>query len=145
MKYKIMTGKNMKIMTINVPIIFLEAFKKVEAHYPSRSEMMRIALREFLIKELAFNTQITGKDHETFIRIVRETPITKHQNKPIGLGNKYYLEGLEELEVEESMRDLYPDCPDYKYINENSWDFEQKKIKELSENAKAYINRELNK
>ena len=33
----------------------------------------------------------------------------------------------------------------YKGFIENSWDFEQKEIKELSENAKAYINRELNK
>ena len=117
-----MTGK-MKIMTINVPIIFLEAFEKVKAHYPSRSEMMRVALREFLIKELALNTTLTGEDHETFIRIVKETPITNprplgYKNKPNGLGNKYYLEGLEAVEVEGSLRDLYPDIPDYKYINE---------------------------
>ena len=110
-------------MTINVPIIFLDVMKKVSAHYPSRSEMIRVALKEFLVKELAFNTQITGKDNEKYIRIVKETPVENprplgYKNKPNGLGNKYYLEGLEDIEVEGSLRDLYPDIPDYKYINE---------------------------
>ena len=113
MKYKIMTGKNMKIMTINVPIIFLEAFKKVEAHYPSRSEMMRIALREFLIKELAFNTQITGKDHETFIRIVKETPITKPLNgepKKKPLGNAFWINGEPVLPLEHQEQAISDNC-----------------------------------
>ena len=99
-----MANKKMKIMTINVPVIFLEAFEEIKTHYPSRSEMMRVALREFLIKELALNTTLTGKDHSDFIRIVKETPtenILKHQHEP--MGNKYYLEGMninEELRLE---------------------------------------------
>ena len=118
-----MTGKKMKIMTINVPIIFLDAMKKVSAHYPSRSEMIRVALKEFLVKELALNTTLTGEDHDICIRIVKETPITNtrhlgYKNKPNGLENKYYLEGLKVVEGEENLRDLYPDIPDYKYINE---------------------------
>ena len=113
-----MTDKRMKIITINVPKIFLKAFKQIEEHYSSRSEAIRVAIREFLIKEIKLNGLLTGEDHEDFIRVVKETPTEnlfklKHQKKPIG--NGYYLE---ELEEKDSPRDSYPDIPDYKYFNE---------------------------
>ncbi len=44
-----------KIVTINVPESYIDAMEKlVREHglYPSRSELIRVAVREFLIKEL---------------------------------------------------------------------------------------------
>ena len=86
----------MKIITINVPVIFLKAFEKIQDHYPSRSECMRHALREFLVKEIEFHGVLTGEGNENIIRQIQEENITKlrmeYQKKP--LGNKFYLEGL---------------------------------------------------
>lgn len=89
-----MANNRLKIITINIPKIYLGVMAKVQEHYNSRSEMMRVALREFLIKELEFNSKLTGEDHQDFIRVVRETPTTvlTHQKKPIG--NSYYLDNL---------------------------------------------------
>ena len=49
----------MKIVTVNIPESYLESIKNLldsKAHpggiYPSRSELIRVAVREFLIKEL---------------------------------------------------------------------------------------------
>ena len=45
----------MKIVTVNVPESYIEAIKKLvgrDGLYPSRSELIRCATREFLIKEL---------------------------------------------------------------------------------------------
>jgi len=44
----------MKIVTVNVPESYIEAIKKLigrDGLYPSRSELIRCAVREFLIKE----------------------------------------------------------------------------------------------
>lgn len=46
----------MRILTVNLPISYLRAIKKLtegeDALFPSRSELIRVATREFLIKEL---------------------------------------------------------------------------------------------
>jgi len=45
----------MKIVTINVPESYITSMKKLVGEhglYPSRSELIRVAVREFLIKEL---------------------------------------------------------------------------------------------
>ncbi len=45
----------MKIVTCNLPEPFISAMEKLIAEYgcyPSRSELIRLAVREFLIKEL---------------------------------------------------------------------------------------------
>jgi len=46
----------MKICTINVPESYIEAINKLigadNGLYPSRSELIRVAVREFLLKEL---------------------------------------------------------------------------------------------
>ena len=46
----------MKIVTVNVPDSYIDAIKKLVGEnglYPSRSEAIRCAVRDFLIKELA--------------------------------------------------------------------------------------------
>lgn len=45
----------MKIVTVNVPESYIEAIEKLIGEnglYPSRSELIRCAVREFLLKEL---------------------------------------------------------------------------------------------
>ena len=47
--------KTMKIVTVNIPESYLDSIKKLVGEhglYPSRSELIRVAVREFLIKEL---------------------------------------------------------------------------------------------
>ena len=48
-------GTTLKIVTINVPESYLDSIEKLVGEhglYPSRSELIRVAVREFLIKEL---------------------------------------------------------------------------------------------
>lgn len=55
----------MKIITINVPERYLDAIRKLVGKgglYPSRSELVRVATREFLIKELRLAKLMTKKN-----------------------------------------------------------------------------------
>ena len=52
----------MKIVTVNVPESYIEAIAKLvgnEGIYPSRSELIRVAVREFLLKELNMAENLT--------------------------------------------------------------------------------------
>jgi Arc/MetJ-type ribon-helix-helix transcriptional regulator len=73
----------MKIVTVNVPESYIDAIKTLIGDgglYPSRSELVRVAVRKFLIKELKmakrltkmYNTDIRAKediDEDKFVRI----------------------------------------------------------------------------
>jgi len=72
--------KNMKIVTINVPEAYLESIELLTGEngiYPSRSELIRVAVREFLIKELKRandlikyrDVQIEELDEKNFVRV----------------------------------------------------------------------------
>lgn len=80
----------MKIVTINVPESYITAIKELTGEnglYPSRSELIRCAVREFLLKELdlarsmeKYNLQepeIENFDDKNFVRI----PIEKTNDK----------------------------------------------------------------
>ncbi len=58
----------MKIVTVNIPESFIDAIEKLVGKnglYPSRSELIRCAVREFLIKELKLaNNIIKYKEEE---------------------------------------------------------------------------------
>jgi len=61
----------MKIVTVNVPESYLDAIEKLTGNdglYPSRSELIRCAVREFLLKELKmakkFTKYNTKEDYE---------------------------------------------------------------------------------
>ncbi|MCP6718905.1 MAG: ribbon-helix-helix domain-containing protein [Patescibacteria group bacterium] len=82
----------MKIVTVNVPESYLDSIKRLVGEgglYPSRSELIRCAVREFLIKELKMvNEMIKFKDvkveefdDKTHVRV----PITKmdENNEPV--------------------------------------------------------------
>ncbi len=80
-----------KIVTVNIPESFIEAIEKLvgeEGLYPSRSELIRCAVREFLIKELKLaqnivkykeedNTQ--DLDEDSFVRVPIERLNENHE------------------------------------------------------------------
>ncbi len=82
----------MKIVTVNVPESYLESIKRLIGEnglYPSRSELIRCAVRDFLIKELKnANEMIRYKevkveelDDKNYVRV----PIEKmdENNEPV--------------------------------------------------------------
>ena len=77
----------MKIVTVNVPESYIESINKLIGEnglYPSRSELIRVAVREFLIKELKMAEKIVKYnepehddfDEENFVRV----PIERGDN-----------------------------------------------------------------
>jgi len=74
----------MKIVTVNVPESYIDAINKLIGEnglYPSRSELIRCAVRDFLLKELKaanqlvkYNTtEIDDYDDENIVRIPIES------------------------------------------------------------------------
>jgi len=70
-----------KIVTVNIPEPYLNAIDKLTGHdglYPSRSELIRVAVRDFLIRELKNAEEMSYYykkpekpkfDSENFVRI----------------------------------------------------------------------------
>lgn len=95
----------MKIVTVNVQESFLEAIKKLIGPgglYPSRSELVRVAVREFLLKELKlannmakYNAVEIEKfkeedfDDENFVRVPTET--TNDKSEPVREFKQYKI------------------------------------------------------
>lgn len=74
----------MKIVTVNVPESYVDAIKKLvgqDGLYPSRSELIRVAVREFLLKELKLanamakyeKVEVDDFDEENFVRVPSES------------------------------------------------------------------------
>jgi Arc/MetJ-type ribon-helix-helix transcriptional regulator len=70
----------MKIVTVNVPESYIDAINKLIGEnglYPSRSELIRCAVRDFLLKELKAannivrfnNNDLNDFDEENFVRV----------------------------------------------------------------------------
>jgi antitoxin ParD1/3/4 len=74
--------QTIRIITCNVPEIYLKAIDRLVSKngkpglYPSRSELIRVAVREFLIKELqaakAFEELNSGKSFDNQLEISPE-------------------------------------------------------------------------
>ncbi len=85
----------MKIVTVNVPESYLGAINKLIGEnglYPSRSELIRVAVREFLLKELKMANNMAKYDkseeeaeedfdEEDFVRVPIEK--TNEKSEPI--------------------------------------------------------------
>ena len=108
-----------KICTVNVPESYIEAIKKLvgqDGLYPSRSELIRCAVREFLLKELklANNMAKYNKsdpepeedfDDENFVRVPTET--TNDKSEPIREYKTYkILKSLEYNNSEEKTKSV---------------------------------------
>ncbi|HEY0088319.1 MAG TPA: ribbon-helix-helix domain-containing protein [Candidatus Lokiarchaeia archaeon] len=89
----------MKIVTVNVPETYIEAIERLVGEnglYPSRSELIRCAVREFLIKELKLaknigkydKIEVNDFDDENFVRIpvankTKEEPVREFKTYKI--------------------------------------------------------------
>lgn len=86
----------MKIVTVNIPESFIEAISRLvgdDALYPSRSELVRSAVRNFLLKEMKLardmqkwkvketKTEIEEFDDKNFVRIPIDS--VNKNNEPI--------------------------------------------------------------
>ncbi|MFX1503986.1 MAG: ribbon-helix-helix domain-containing protein [Promethearchaeota archaeon] len=80
----------MKIVTVNIPESYLDSIEKLVGEnglYPSRSELIRVAVRDFLLKELKMadtmakykETEIEDFDDENFVRVPIERLNEKDQ------------------------------------------------------------------
>jgi antitoxin ParD1/3/4 len=81
----------MRIITVNLPVPYLKAIDALAGEgglYPSRSELIRVAVREFLIKEM----EIAKQSQNTIFPSVSFTETPKPAEipleKPISFGSK---------------------------------------------------------
>lgn len=75
----------MQIVTVNIPASYIKAFDRlVENHvFPSRSEGMRVAIREFLTRELALTESLLDLDNmETRdgMKVMKPAPPLENKN-----------------------------------------------------------------
>ena len=82
----------MKIVTVNIPDSFLDSIEKLvgeDGLYPSRSELIRVAVREFLLKELTLanrmvkyqESEIKDFDEKNYVRVPIQT--TDENDEPV--------------------------------------------------------------
>lgn len=70
----------MKIVTVNVPESYVEAIEKLigeDGLYPSRSELIRCAVREFLLKELRMAKNM-AKYNEPKVKLYEKEETSKN-------------------------------------------------------------------
>lgn len=103
----------MKIVTVNVQIEDIEAIKKLvgeDGIYPSRSELIRVAVREFLLKELNLakkmkeynleEPEVEDFDEETYLKqLAREALNKKFEPKKQESKINPYLEEIARSKV----------------------------------------------
>ncbi len=65
----------MKIITINLPVKYLSAIQALNdiGVYPSRSEAIRIALRDFLDKELTMFNDLEDESFRMLLRSIKQS------------------------------------------------------------------------
>lgn len=85
-----------KIITVNLPVSHLEAIETLVGNtglYPSRSELIRVAVRDFLIHELESAKTIKNFQNEIQLQKERKEKITElpYNDKEIAIvGDKTY-------------------------------------------------------
>ncbi len=65
----------MKIVTVNIPESFIDAIERLIGEnglYPSRSELIRAAVREFLLKELKMSKDLSVRTEPKFEKSLDE-------------------------------------------------------------------------
>ena len=112
----------MKVVTVNIPESYIDAIKKLVGEkglFPSRSELVRVACRDFLIRELRItnnvakeeiNVEIQDYDKESYVKVPVEQKNEK--NEPIREFKTYKI--LKRLE------DIYPNNEIHEKKSENN-------------------------
>ena len=85
----------MKIITINIPVMFLDKIRELNSKefglYPSRSELIRVAIRDFLIKELKLLDRVRkpeSKENKECIKKKGDKETVNHNGKEFKIGRK---------------------------------------------------------
>jgi len=81
----------MKIVTVNVPESYIEAINKLIGEnglYPSRSELIRCAVREFLLKELKMAKNIVKYKEPEFEEVLDEENYVRVPVKKVNAKNE---------------------------------------------------------
>jgi len=98
----------LKIVTVNVPETYVEAIERLVGEnglYPSRSELIRCAVREFLLKELKLATNNAKIDQVG--KIEKEVPEFDDENfVRIPVANKTKEEPVREFKTYKILRRL---------------------------------------
>lgn len=69
----------MRIITVNLPVTFLKAIDSLTGNkglYPSRSELIRVAVRAFLLREIE-----AGQSFQTFAQKQAKIAESEYDNK----------------------------------------------------------------
>ncbi|MHA1804493.1 MAG: ribbon-helix-helix domain-containing protein [Promethearchaeota archaeon] len=77
----------MKIVTVNIPESFIDVIEKLVGEngiYPSRSELIRCAVRDFLLKELQSAKDLTLLNEPEFEESVKDDKYVKIPIERIG-------------------------------------------------------------
>lgn len=75
----------MKIITVNLPQSYLKMIDRLtgdEALYPSRSELIRVAVRDFLINELQAAKSFTSYQEQSITQKIPKTEIATEEVDP---------------------------------------------------------------
>lgn len=68
----------MKILTVNLPVTDLKKIEKlVGVLYPSRSELIRVAVREFLVKEIGMANDLNEQPSDEEIEKIKDLEAEK--------------------------------------------------------------------
>jgi Arc/MetJ-type ribon-helix-helix transcriptional regulator len=89
----------MKILTVNIPLSYVKMIDGLigeDSLFPSRSELIRVALREFLLREMEMAPKFI-KQLQPEIPIVKEPEIDPNLFVQIPLGNN--AEGITEYKT----------------------------------------------
>lgn len=78
----------MQIVTVNLPSIFIDAIQKLtdQGLFPSRSEAIRVALRDFLKTELEMVESLLDLSENKEKQIISENPQKKIDMRTIRKG-----------------------------------------------------------
>lgn len=116
-----MEGIKIRIITVNLPISYIKAIDSLTGQkglYPSRSELIRVAIREFLLSELEAAKKFEKYQIKPFINCDTQAPDiydSKVESKP------RYRRGNNE-KLRPGKRCIYPYPPNLEHENIKSID-----------------------
>lgn len=116
----------MKIVTVNLPETHLDAIarlqgKEYDSQYPSRSEFVRVAVKNQLLIDLGLMKKLSlpGEIHEKKMIQERKIRGIKSVNIKVPIERQREVnEAKAKDEAFQRLREAYPDVPDYKFIGE---------------------------
>ena len=115
----------MRIVTVNLPDTHLDAIArligtKYDSQYPSRSEFVRVAVKNQLLRDLGL-VKALSRPEKIEPKMIQERKIMgiKHVKIPKGIGRQRKINDAKAKdEAFLRLREVFPDIPDYKFIGE---------------------------